>query len=113
MAGAYLHRPTTLSLWSLRLLMECPQDHFTLDALEGQGGGEKDGVMGGDIYYYDMFFLAWISKYMRKDLHVAHDSFLFMRGCYTTMEDLFMGPYIFLLLVHGNNLIFSFVDCLT
>ena len=49
LAGSYLHRPTTLSLWSLDLLMECPQDHFTFDALGGQGGGENDGVMNGDI----------------------------------------------------------------
>ena len=46
----YLHGPTTLSLRSLGLLMEYPQDYFTLDALGGQGGGENDGVMDGNIY---------------------------------------------------------------
>ena len=45
----HLQRPTTLSLESLGLLMEFPQDHFTLDALGGQRGGEIDGVMDGDI----------------------------------------------------------------
>ena len=43
--GAYFHRPTTLSLWSMDLWMECPQDHSTLGALYGQGRGEKDGEM--------------------------------------------------------------------
>ena len=36
LAGAYLHRPTTLSLWSWSLLMECSQNHFTYDTLGGQ-----------------------------------------------------------------------------
>ena len=39
--GAYLQRPTMLSLGSLGVLMECPQNHFTYDALGGQGGGES------------------------------------------------------------------------
>ena len=56
LAGAYLHRPIVLSLWSLGLLMECPQDHFKFDALGGQGGGENDEVVDGDIYYCDIFF---------------------------------------------------------
>ena len=38
--GAYLHRPTTLPLWSWGLLMEYPQDHFTLHALDGQRRGK-------------------------------------------------------------------------
>ena len=48
-AGAYLHRPTMLSLWSMNLWMECPQDHSTLGALDGKEGGEKYGVMDGDL----------------------------------------------------------------
>ena len=79
LARAYLHRPTSLSLWSMKLWMECPQDHSTLGALDGQVGGEKDGVMDGDIYCWDMFFLALISKYIREDLHASHDSFLVIR----------------------------------
>ena len=38
---AYLHRPTTLSPWGMDLLMKYPQDHFTFEALDGQGGGEN------------------------------------------------------------------------
>ena len=50
LAGAYLHGPTMLSLESMGLLMEYPQDHFTFDALGVQGGGENDGVVDGNIY---------------------------------------------------------------
>ena len=35
LSGSYLHRPTTLSLESMGLLMEYPQDHFTFDAIGG------------------------------------------------------------------------------
>ena len=104
MAEAYLHRPTMLSLWSLGLLMECPQDHLKFDALGGQGGGESDGVVDGDIYYYDMFFLNYISKHKEKYPHAAHGSFLFMGVCHTTMEGLFMYLCIILLPVHGKKL---------
>ena len=62
LAGVYFHGPTTLSLWSLDLFMECPQDHFTFDALGGQGGGENDEAVDGNIYYIDMIFLTWISQ---------------------------------------------------
>ena len=41
LARAYFHGPIALSPWGLDLLMECPQDHFTFDALGKQGGGEK------------------------------------------------------------------------
>ena len=78
MAGACLHRPTTLSLWSLGLLMECPQDHFTFDALGGQGGGESDRVVDGNIYYRYMIFLTWVSKNKEEDVPTTHGSFLFM-----------------------------------
>ena len=63
MTGALLQRPTTLSLGSLGLLVECSQDHFTYDAFDEQVGDESDGVVDGDIYYHDMIFLTWISKY--------------------------------------------------
>ena len=33
---ALLQRPTTLSLGSLGLLMECPQGHFTYDEIDGK-----------------------------------------------------------------------------
>jgi len=111
--GAYLHRPTTMSLWSLSLLMECPQDHFTFDALGGQGGGENDGVVYGFIYYCGMFFLTWISKHKKEDLHAAHGSFLFMGVCKTTMENLFMDPCIIFISAHGKNIIFASMDYLT
>ena len=88
--GAYLHGPTMLSLGSLGLLMECPQDHFTIDALGKQGGSEIDGVVDGNIYYRDMIFLTWISKYKKGDLHVPYGSFLFMGVCHTTMEESFI-----------------------
>ena len=65
--------------------------------------------MDGDIYYCDMFFLVWISKHKRKELHAAHDSFLFMGVCITPMEDLFMDPCIILLSIHGKNLVFEFI----
>ena len=45
LAGAYLHRPTMLSLWSMSLLVECSQDHFIFDALDGHRGGEIDRVV--------------------------------------------------------------------
>ena len=90
--------------------MECPQDHFKIDALGGQGGGERDGVVDGNIYYRDMIFLAWISNHKKGDLHAAYVSFLFMGVCHTTMEDLFMDPCIILLPVHGGNFVFSFID---
>ena len=51
LTGAYLHRPKTLSLWRRGLLMEYPQDHFTFDALGGQGGGKSDILVDGNIYY--------------------------------------------------------------
>ena len=112
LAGAYLHRPTTLSLGSLGLLMECPQDHFTLDALGGQGG-DNDEVMDENIYYKDVIFLTWISKHKKGDLHAAHGSFLFMGVCHTTMEELFTYICIILLSTHGKNIIFASMDFLT
>ena len=39
--------------------MEYPQDHFTLDALDGKKGGKEDEVVDEDIYYYDEPFLSW------------------------------------------------------
>ena len=60
-----------------------------------------------------MIFLTWISKHRKGDLHAAYDSFLFMGVCHTTMEDLFMDLCIILLLVHGKNFVFSFIDYLT
>ena len=98
MAGAYLHRPKALSLWSWGLLMECSQDHFIYDALGGQGADESDGVVDGDIYYQGVIFLTWVSKHKKEDLHAAHGTFLFIGVCPTTMENLFMDPYIILLL---------------
>ena len=50
--GAYLHRPTTLSLWNWDLLMEYSQDHFSFNALGEQRGGKED----------DVFFLSWVSN---------------------------------------------------
>ena len=99
-------RPTMLSLLSMDLLMECLQDHFTIDALGGQGGGESDGVVDGNIYYRDILLLTWISKHKKEDFHAAPGSFLFMGVCQTTMEDLFMDSCIILLLVHGENFFF-------
>ena len=104
--GAYLHGSIALSLGSLGLLMECPQDHFTLDALGGQGGGENDEVVDGNIYYRDMIFLTWISKHKKGDLPITYDSFLFMGVCHTTMEGIFMDLIIILLSVHGNKFFF-------
>ena len=72
--------------------MECSWDHFTYDALGGQGGGESDQVVDGNIYYIDMIFLTWISKHKKEGIHRAHCSFIFMGVCHTTMEDLFMDP---------------------
>ena len=112
-ARDYLHRPTALSLWSLDLLMECPQDHFTFDALDGKGGDERDGVVDGNIYYIDMIFLTWISKHKKEDLHLRYGSFLFIGVCHTIMEDLFMDPIIILLSLHGKNYVFAFIDCPT
>ena len=93
--------------------MECPQDHFPIDALGGQGGGESDEVVDGNIYYCDMFFLTWISKHKKEDPHAAHGSFLFMGVCQITMENLFMDPCIILLSVHGKNIVFASIDYLT
>ena len=93
--------------------MEYSQDHFTYDALGGQGGGENDGVVDGIIYYRDMIFLTWISKHKKDDLHAAYDSFLFMGVCHTTMEDLFMYICIILLSTHGKNIAFAYIDYLT
>ena len=72
-------------------MMQCSKDHFTYDALDGKVRDESDGVVDGDIYYYDMIFLNWISKNKKKALHVAHGSFLsihqgFMEIYHTTME---------------------------
>lgn len=78
MTGALLQSPTTLSLGSLGLLMECSQDHFIYDALDGHAGDESDGLMDGDIYYQDMIFLTWIFKHKKRDLHVALVGFLSM-----------------------------------
>ena len=111
--GAYLHGPITLSPWSWGLLVEYPQDHSTFDALDEQGGGEIDGVVDGDIYYYATFFLSWIPKHEKKDLLAAHSSFLFMEACQTTMEDSFMDPYIILLLTYGKKYGFTFADLYT
>ena len=63
LTGAYLHELTAFSLGSKDLWVECPQDHFTLDALGEQGGGEDDRVVDRDIYHYDIFFLTWVSKH--------------------------------------------------
>ena len=73
-------------------------------------GDESDGVVDGDIYYCDMIFLTWISKHKKKDLYAVHGSFLFMGVCHTTMEDLFMGPIIIFLSLHGKNFFFEFID---
>ena len=113
MEGAYVHRPTTLSLWSWDLLMECSQDHFTYDALGGQGGDKSDGVVDGDICYQGVIFLTWVSKHKKEDLHAAHGTFLFIGVCPTTMENLFMDPYIILLLAHGKNFTLTYMDYLT
>ena len=110
MTGALLQRPTTLSLGSLGLLMECSQDHFTYDALDGQVGDESDGVVGGDTCDHDFLFLTWNSKKKKKGLHAAYDSFLFMGVRHTTTGGLFIDPYIFLLPVHGE--IFFFLKIL-
>ena len=71
--------------------MEFTQDHFTLDALRGQRGGEIDGVVDGDIYYIgmtslSMIFLTWVSKYKEGDLYATYGSFLFLGMYHTTME---------------------------
>ena len=113
MIGALLQRPTALSLRSLGLLMECSQDHFTYDALGEQVGVERDRVVDGDIYYYDMIFLTWISKHKNKYLHTAHSSFLFMEICHTIMEGSLMDLTINLLLVDGKNCVFALIDYLT
>ena len=93
--------------------MECPQDHFTSDALGGQGAGKDDRVVDGDIYYGDMFFLTWASKHEKEDLHAAHSSFLFMDAYQTTMEDSFMDPCVILLPAYGKNFFFPIIDWLT
>ena len=58
LAGAYLHRPTVLSLWSMSLLMEFSQDHFIFDALEGHRGCEISRVVDGLIGYCGMLSLT-------------------------------------------------------
>ena len=78
MTRALLQRPTTLSLGSLGLLMECSHDHFIYDALDGHVGDESDGVVDGGIYYHDMIFLTWIFKNKKRDLHAALVGFLSM-----------------------------------
>ena len=113
LAGAYLHRPTTLSLWSMSLLMECSQDHFIFDALAGHKGGEIDRVVDGLIGCCDMLSLNWMSKHKKEDFHGACDSLLFRLICHTTMEDSSMDIVTILLSLHGNNSIFSFIDCST
>ena len=113
LARVYLHGPTTLSLGSLGLLMECPQHHFTLDAHDGQGGGENDEVVDGNIYYIDMIFLNWISKHEKRGLHASHGLFLFIGVCHTTMEELFTYICIILLSTHGKNIFFASMDFLT
>ena len=60
LARDYLQSPTMLSSELLGLLMEFPQDHFILDALGGQRGGEIDGVLDRYIYYICMNSLAMI-----------------------------------------------------
>ena len=57
----------------------------------------KDEVVDGDIYYYDVLFLSWVSKHEGEGLQAALGSFLFMKVRQTTMEDPFMDPCIFLL----------------
>ena len=89
--------------------MECSQDHFTFDALGGQGGGENDRVVDGFIYYCDIFFLTWTPKHDKGDLHEAYGSFLFIGVCHTTMEDSFMDPVTILLSLHGKNYVFAFI----
>ena len=90
LAGACLRRLVAMSLWSMRLLMECSQDHFIFDALEGHRGGEIGRMVNGLIGYYGMFSLTWISKHEKEDFFVACGSFLFGWVCHTTMEDSFM-----------------------
>ena len=71
LAGAYLHRLTTLSLWSMILLVECSQDHFIFDALDGHKRVEIDRVVDGLIGYCGMFSLTWISKHGKENFHAA------------------------------------------
>ena len=85
MTRALSQRPTMLSLGSLDLLMECSQDHFTYDALDGKVGDESDGVVDREIYYHYMIFLTWISKHKKKYLHGSmayHYGGLIHRSCY-------------------------------
>ena len=102
MARDHFQRPTALSLESLGLLMEFPQDHFTLDALGGQRGCEIDGVVDGNIYYIGMtslamIFLTWISKYREGDPYATYGSILFLGMCHITMEGSFIYTCIILL----------------
>ena len=103
---AYVHMPTTLSLWSSNLWMKCAQrkcggsithrsqDHFIFVALDEKIGVEIDEVMDGVFYYYATSFLTWIPKHEKKNLLAAHSSCLFMGACQTSMEGSFMDPYI-------------------
>ena len=93
--------------------MECSQDHFTYDTLDGHVGDESNGVVDGEIYYLHMIFLTWIFKHKKKDLIATHSSFLFMGLCHITMEGSFMGLINILISVHGNNWVFSLTDYLT
>ena len=69
--GAYFHRPTSLSLWSMSLLMGCSQDHFIFDAL-GEHRGDEIGRMVDELLgYCGMFSLTWISKHEKGDFHAA------------------------------------------
>ena len=86
--------------------MEYPQDHFTLDALDGKRGGKEDEVVYWDIYYYDVLFFSWVSEHEGEDLQATLGPFLFKGVCQNTMEDPFMDPCVFLLPTYGE----SFVD---
>ena len=57
----------------------------------------------GDIYYYGVLFLTWVSKHEEEDFHAALGSFPFMGVCQNIIEDSFMGPCIFLLPKYGER----------
>ena len=111
LAGAYLHRPTMLSVWSNNLLMECSQDHFIFDAHGGYRGGEIGRVVDGLMGYCGVFSLTWISKHGKEDFHAACGSFLFIWVCHATMEDSSMDLVTILSSLHGKISISTLIDC--
>ena len=123
MTRALSQRPTTLSLGSIDLLMECSKDHITYEVIGEQVEDERYRVVDGVIYYQDMIFFTRISKLKMKALHAAHDSFLSshegLMETYQTIKERFswkgssMHLITSLLTAHGKSCVFVLIDHIT